>query len=108
MWRRHFFEGAAHFGTPANSPAKLKKLMIDAGFIDVEEHILKLPVGTWPRDKRLKKVGLFESVNLQEGLEGLTMMVFTRALGWSPERVQVFLAEVRKQVRDPSVHGYHF
>jgi len=69
--------------------------------------VLKLPVGPWPRDPRLKKVGLFEMVNMQEGLEGLSMMAFTRALDWSPERVQLFLADVRKQVRDRSVHSYY-
>lgn len=59
-----------------------------------EEHILKIPVGIRARDKRLKNVGLFQRVNMQEGLEALSMMPLTRALNRSPERVQVFLADV--------------
>jgi hypothetical protein len=107
MWGKNFFEASEKFGTPCDTPQKLKGWMEAAGFVDVEEHILKLPVGPWPKDRRLKNVGLFEMVNMQEGLEGLTFMAFTRALKWSPERVQMFLMEVRNQVKDRSVHSYY-
>jgi hypothetical protein len=81
--------------------------MEEVGFVDVEEHVLKLPVGPWAKDRRMKNVGLFEMVNMQEGLEGLTFMAFTRALQWSPERVQLFLMEVRNQVKNRDVHSYY-
>jgi len=107
MWGKNFFEAAEKFGTPCTTATKLKTWMHEAGFVDIEEHILKLPVGPWARDKRLKQVGLFEMVNMDEGVEGLSMMAFTRALDWSPERVHLFLSEVRKQVKDRSVHSYY-
>jgi hypothetical protein len=107
MWGKNFFEAAEKFGTPVTTVTNIKRWMEEAGFIEVEEHILKLPVGPWPKDKRLKKVGLFESVNMHDGIEGLSIMSFTRALKWSPEAVQVFLMEVRKQVKDRDVHSYY-
>lgn len=106
MWSKYFFQAADNYGTPCTSPANLKTWMRQAGFVDIEEHILKLPTGPWPKDKRLKQVGLFEMVNMTEGVEGLTLRTFTRALDWSPERVQLFLVDVRNQIRDRSVHGY--
>jgi hypothetical protein len=45
--------------------------MQDAGYINVEEHVLKLPVGPWPRDPRLKKCGLFEMANMIDGASGM-------------------------------------
>ena len=81
--------------------------MINAGFVDVEEHVLKLPVGMWPKNKRLKNVGLFEMVNMDEGLEGLSMMLFTRVLKWTPEQVQLFLMDVRKDVKNMNIHSYY-
>jgi len=108
QWGNNFCEAAEKFGTPCDTPCKLKDWMEIAGFVDVEEHVLKLPVGTWPKDKRLKNVGLFEMVNMQEGLEALSMMSFTRALKWSPERVQLFLSDVRKQTKDRGVHSYYY
>jgi hypothetical protein len=107
MWGKYFFEAAEKFGTPADVPAKLKTMMEEAGFVDIEEHIIKLPLGTWPKNKRLKNVGVFEMVNMQEGIEGLSMMAFTRALKWTPEAVQLFLMEVRTHVRERKSHCYY-
>jgi hypothetical protein len=81
--------------------------MEEAGFINVEEHILKLPVGGWPRDPRLKKCGIFEMVNMTEGISGLTMMLFTRCLRWSREQVEAFLVNVRKEAKDKKIHSYY-
>ncbi|OQV01607.1 hypothetical protein CLAIMM_06932 [Cladophialophora immunda] len=41
--------------------------------------------------------GLYQQYAMLEGVEALTLAVFTRCLGWEPERVQVFLADVRKR-----------
>jgi hypothetical protein len=68
---------------------------------------LKLPVGPWPKDKRLKNVGLFEMVNMDEGLESLSLMLFTRALKWTREEVLMFLMDVRKATKDKSIHSYY-
>ncbi|OBT72693.1 hypothetical protein VF21_08799 [Pseudogymnoascus sp. 05NY08] len=106
-WGTTFFEAAENFGTSATSPKNLKRLTIDAGFVDVEEHILKIPVGPWPKDKRLKNIGLFEMVNMDEGLESLSLMLFTRALKWTREEVLMFLMEVRKATKDKSIHSYY-
>jgi hypothetical protein len=106
-WGKTFFEGAENFGTSAHSPKNLKRLMIEAGFVDVEEHILKLPVGIWPKNKRLKNIGMFEMVNMDEGIEGLSLMLFTRALKWTREEVLLFLMEVRRDAKDKSIHSYY-
>jgi hypothetical protein len=39
-------------------------------------------------------------------LSGMTMALFTRRLEWSPEEVEVFLAEVRKDKKNPKIHSY--
>lgn len=42
-----------------------------------------------------------------EGLEAFSIATFTQVLGWSHEEVQVFLALVRKDARDRTVHMMH-
>ncbi|KAF2457406.1 S-adenosyl-L-methionine-dependent methyltransferase, partial [Lineolata rhizophorae] len=106
-WGRTFFDAGVTFGTSPYSPQHLADQMREAGFVDVREHVLKLPVGPWPKDKRLKHVGMFEMVNMVEGVEALSMRLFTRALGWSPERVQLLLERVRKEAKDRKVHSYY-
>ncbi|KIW44598.1 uncharacterized protein PV06_03056 [Exophiala oligosperma] len=106
-WGVKFFDASIPFGTDATSPRNLKTWMEEAGFVDVKEHILKLPVGSWPKDRRLKQVGLLESVNMTEGIQGLTMMLFTRCLHWTPAEVEVFLSRVRRDVKDRKIHCYY-
>ena len=43
---------------------------------------------------------------LSEGLQGMSLMLFTNALGWSAEEVEVFLIDVRKDLRNRQLHGY--
>ncbi|KAI9799607.1 MAG: hypothetical protein M1833_003922 [Piccolia ochrophora] len=107
QWSEAFFQAGNKFGKSPSSPKLLKGLMEDVGFVDVEEHVLKLPVGPWPKDERLKKVGMFEMMNMLEGVGALSMMLFTRALGWSREKVELFLVDVRNNVKDRTVHSYY-
>ena len=45
------------------------------------ERVVKLPVGTWPKDKRLKSWGGWFQYFWLEGLEGFTLRSFTDVLG---------------------------
>lgn len=44
-------------------------------------------------------------MTLEDGLEGMTLRLLTQVLGWKPEEVQVLLANVRKDFRDPKIHA---
>lgn len=44
--------------------------------------------------------------NLLSGLHGFTMATFTRVLGWTPEEVEVFVADVRKEQGEDAKVGY--
>ncbi|KAI4196717.1 MAG: hypothetical protein LQ350_006363 [Teloschistes chrysophthalmus] len=84
---------------------KLAQNMRDAGFQDVQEMRYKLPIGPWPKDKFLKTVGSWNLIQIEEGLEAFTLRLFTQVLGWQQEEVQVLLANVRKDLRDPKIHA---
>ena len=44
--------------------------------------------------------------NISSGLEGLSAAVYTRVLGWTKPELDVFLAKVRKDMKDPRIHAY--
>lgn len=44
--------------------------------------------------------------NVAGNLSGVSMALFTRGLGWKVAEVEVFLAEVRRAMRDRTVHAY--
>ena len=50
--------------------------------VDIKEYHFKLPLGSWPADKKLKEVGSYNLVLTDQGLEGYATYLFTNVLGW--------------------------
>lgn len=104
-WNMCIVDGAAKAGRPWTRVKEYKGWMEEIGFVDVQEELLRWPVNTWPRDPHLKKLGLWFQHDLLEGLNS-TRAVLTRGLGWSDEKVEVFLVDVRKDIKNRGVHAY--
>ncbi|KAK5662737.1 hypothetical protein OQA88_6144 [Cercophora sp. LCS_1] len=100
------YETTRIFGTPVDDPLRWRQWLEEAGFEDVTEIIHKLPCNPWPKDQRLKLVGAFEMENLLFGLSGMVTRLFSKALGWTPEQIQVFLVDVRREIKNRNVHAY--
>lgn len=66
----------------------------------------KLPQSPWPKDPKLKDLGRYHQVNMFEAIGPYCYALFTRILGWSKEEIEVMVAGIRKELRDPSVHVY--
>ncbi|OLN86057.1 hypothetical protein CCHL11_05285 [Colletotrichum chlorophyti] len=101
-----FLEASNRTGRRMDVAPRFKDLMRNAGFVDVVETCYKWPLNGWPKDPRLKEIGVYTQTNFDTGLEGLTLALFTRHLGWSREETLVFCAEVRRALRDRSIHAY--
>lgn len=46
-------------------------------------------------------------MQIEAGLEAFTMAPLTRALGWSPEEVQLFLVDIRKDCTNRDIHSVY-
>ena len=78
----------------------------DAGFVNVKVMGFKMPIGPWPKDKQLKEAGWYGLVALLDGLYGMSVKLFTNSLGWSLPELEVFLAQVRTELKRKSIHSY--
>ncbi|KAF4459273.1 Phosphoethanolamine N-methyltransferase 3 [Fusarium albosuccineum] len=78
----------------------------EAGFVDVYERRLKVPIGPWPKDKKLKQWGLWNRQFLLQALEGFSIRGLTELLGWSYDDAQLFLVDMRNELLNPAVHAY--
>lgn len=87
-------------------PDLMKQQMQEAGFVNVHVRPYKLPVAPWPKDKRLRQAGAFFLTGFLEGISGLSMKVFTNALDWSVEEMEVLLMEVRNECKMRRMHSY--
>ena len=94
------------YGKPVPSHTDFKTWLEEAGFVDVEERFYKIPVSSWPKDKKLKEIGKYQCLNYTEGLEGISIGLFTRVLNWQPMEFSVFLARIRAELKDKNIHCY--
>ncbi|QYT00705.1 hypothetical protein H0G86_007784 [Trichoderma simmonsii] len=103
FWK-HVTDGLAALGIDldAVSDGRLADTMHQAGFNNVTERVLHVPIGTWPKNKVLKTVGLYWRTILLDGLQAIAMGPLTRGLGWNREQVELLLIEVRRAYFDNS------
>ncbi|KAL2682431.1 hypothetical protein Neosp_006882 [[Neocosmospora] mangrovei] len=106
QWSSLMIEATNVFGRGAQSAKKYKQQMIDAGFVNVTEVIYRWPTNRWPADPYYKELGFWSCHNIAGELSGLSMALFTRALGWSSEEVEVFLTNVRTDMKDRRIHAW--
>jgi hypothetical protein len=50
--------------------------------------------------------GLWAHEVTMSNLSGLSIALFTHGLGWSVEELEVFLADVRKDLKNSKIHSY--
>ncbi|KAJ0385902.1 hypothetical protein COL922a_005495 [Colletotrichum nupharicola] len=84
---------------------RIGKIVEEAGFVNVQKKSYKVPVGTWPKDKTLRLVGMYMRTVTEDFL-GAAASKPLAALGMERTEIEVFLALVRKAIRDPEVHAY--
>ncbi|KAF2108242.1 S-adenosyl-L-methionine-dependent methyltransferase [Lophiotrema nucula] len=93
-------DASRRLGKEPSPGPKLEQWVTDAGFRNVTHRKFKLPVGPWPKSQQQKEIGTFNLTQVVEGLEAYSMRLFTSALGWQPEEVEVFCAHVRAELKD--------
>lgn len=76
---------------------RMTELMREVGFVDVTVKPFKVPIGTWPANPILKQAGSVQLVAMLEGMEGLSLAVFTRCLGWSIEDTNQLIEQTKQE-----------
>ncbi|KAG6162980.1 hypothetical protein E4U51_006052 [Claviceps purpurea] len=78
----------------------------EAGFVEKRAVQYKLPIGPWAKDPKLAEVGRFARAAMENDLQGYTQMLWHNILQRPADEYQVWLANVRKAIRNPKVHSY--
>ncbi|KAJ5555405.1 hypothetical protein N7535_007840 [Penicillium sp. DV-2018c] len=94
------------FHRPMNIAEGHRQRLVEAGFEDVRDEVYKVPSSAWARDPVQKEIGRYNQCSLLMAVESYSLALFTRVLGWSNNRTQVFLAGVRRDLKNPAVHTY--
>ena len=106
-WQRSWNSAMEKVGMTGNCDSeRIAKDMRDAGFINVTIVSLKMPVGPWPKDKRLREAGLFNFIGLYDGLYGLSAKPFLHLLGWPQSEFETLMVETRQDLKNKNFHSY--
>ncbi|RYN65472.1 hypothetical protein AA0117_g12136 [Alternaria alternata] len=84
-----------------------REMITQAGFVDVVEKKFKVPVGTWPRDPKMKELGQWNLLFCLEGLESWSLYLLSMILKWSYEEIQVHIATMRNNLLNRRNHAYY-
>lgn len=94
------------FGKSFTIWEEAKERLEKAGFVDVVEVTYQWPMNGWPQDRKLKNIGRWNQLRLHEGVEGFMLRLLTQVGGWSLARAQVFLAQMRRELKSTKTHAY--
>jgi hypothetical protein len=97
---------SATIGFDLDIASKLEGLIQDAGFANVVEEQLKLPLGPWPKNMELSQIGIYEREQFLQGLPSIGMSYLTRVHGWSVKEAEALFEKVAEEVMDDSIHCY--
>ena len=92
-------------GATTKPGPSIKQWVIDAGFTDVEEVVHKVPIGGWAKDPKLKEIGRYYKFSLDEGIEGISLALFTRLAGMSVQQAMVTNSMFRQAMKE--IPFYH-
>ena len=80
---------------------QLRQILSEAGFVDVEEEIQPLPIGSWPKDPKYKRVGRWHGLNMFRAFDAaMKPMVIS---GMSEDQAQDCMAGAQSELRS----GHH-
>lgn len=96
--------GGAKFGRDFRAPQKYKEWMIEAGFVDVQEKQILVPVNTWPVDPVDSHIGGWFSLDVQKGVKGTTKLL--EAAGLPANEIPGFMDEVCHNVTHRAMRAY--
>jgi hypothetical protein len=94
-----------NFGPELRITPRIGQLMEEAGFVNIQKKVFKVPVGTWPADKTMRLIGHFMRLVTGDLLGAAGGKPF-QSLGMSEAEIQVFLSTVRKALANDQVHCY--
>lgn len=85
-----------------------KDMLNTAGYQDVTEKVIQIPLNEWHPNPHKKMLGSWYTCWLdEEALQGLSMQPFTQLMGMTPDEVRAAVGDAVQDVRRHNYHAYH-
>lgn len=73
---------------------------------DLTKRRTQVPIGTWPKDLKLREIGRAQSFQELQVVDSYTPGILKRVFNWAETEIQVLIAKTKKDLKDPALHLY--
>lgn len=95
------------FGRPIRLDSNLtKKQLADAGFIDIKEEVIRLPLYGQPAEAPGRDLGRWFNLGIQQACQPLSLAPLNRGRGRTLDEIRDLSEKVRVELYDNTVHAY--
>jgi hypothetical protein len=105
-WMRLICTAGEKLGRSWLNSRNYKRWMEDIGFVNINEEHFPWAVSPWPKGKKQKLVALWMQQDFLDGLQGFSLALLTKAFGWTSQQIELFLVDVRKDIKNHHIHAY--
>ena len=107
-WYAWLADATHRVSRPIAYEHRTRYLLQQAGFIDIQETVIRVPYNSWPNDPHQKDIGRWYNLGITEGLEALTFAPLSRVYQWDLNTtVRPILDAVRREICNRKIHAYN-
>lgn len=107
-WYGWLADATQRVSRPIAYEHRTRQLLQQAGFIDIQETVIRVPYNSWPNDPHQKDIGRWYNLGITEGLEALSFGPLSRVYHWDVEQnIKPILELVRREICNRKIHAYN-
>ncbi|KUJ08731.1 S-adenosyl-L-methionine-dependent methyltransferase [Mollisia scopiformis] len=106
QWADYLLEATARAQRPLAYNTQTRAMLESAGFVEIQEQVIKVPLNPWPADPHMKDVGRWYNLGLTQGLEALSLGPLTRVNHWPVEDIERLIAAAKRDICSKRYHSY--
>ncbi|KAI2467938.1 S-adenosyl-L-methionine-dependent methyltransferase [Annulohypoxylon bovei var. microspora] len=104
-WNELMLEGVTKLGRSWSNVKNYRRYFEEAGFEDIVEKRFYWPTSPWAKGLYFKLMAAYFQEDMLAGIEGMSLKVLG-GLGMAPDQVRAFVGEVKRDLKDMSIHAY--
>ncbi|KAK3310224.1 S-adenosyl-L-methionine-dependent methyltransferase [Chaetomium strumarium] len=107
QWASELLEAMDSTGRPLRMDSNLtKQRLADAGFVDIGEEVIQMPLNGWPADPHTREVGRWFNLGMRQACQPLSLAPLCRVHGRTPAEILGLAEKVRTEVFSNNLHAY--
>ncbi|KAF5578262.1 mRNA 3 end-processing YTH1 [Fusarium pseudocircinatum] len=108
-WGTIFEEGCKRLGTsfiPLPSDVQAKHLEA-VGFVDIQSRIIKVPIGSWPKERNLKNIGGLAKMSITGDIQGWVGFM-AHICEWKNSDIEDYCVQLSKELASTTAQLFYY